>query len=52
MKSLEQLTRNPPAKACYQCWHVWYNAQRVCGYCGYEFYQKREKLIDNNPKRD
>ncbi len=31
------------SKLCLQCFRLWYNGQRVCYVCGFEFYPKKIK---------
>lgn len=33
--------RDAGLKGCPSCYRVWYNAQRLCLECGYEFYPSK-----------
>lgn len=43
---LKRIQENPPSKVCPICYHLWYNGQRVCGYCAFEFYASKGSKND------
>lgn len=35
---LSRIVRDIPLKTCFKCYAGWPNAQKLCHFCGYQFY--------------